>query len=57
MKNKELDHSTLRVGLKMAWRCKIVRLDWLGGTNGDRAVRVDQRLREVSRNGSATIGS
>ena len=31
MKNTGLAHSAWRVGSKMAWRSRLVRLDWLGG--------------------------
>ena len=43
--------------LKMAWRGRIGRLDWSGGTDGGRVVPADRRLRAGGRNGSATIGS
>ena len=33
------DHITWRVGLKMAWRFRIFRLYWSGGTDGYRSVR------------------
>ena len=57
MKNMELDYSTWRVGLKMAWRNRLGRLGRSDGINGDRAVRADRRLRAGGQNGSATVGS
>ena len=33
--------STWRVGLKMAWRVRLGRLDQSGGPDGNRAVRAD----------------
>ena len=52
-----MDHSAWCFGSKMAWRGILVSLDWLGGPDGERAVRADQWLRAGWQNGSANIGS
>ena len=41
----------------MAWRVRLGRLDWLGGSDGDRAVQEDGWLRAGSKNWSTNIGS